>query len=83
MTLFVRHTRGLTLTDEGLRALEIVRPLLAQQDKTYAALNQLAQTGAQSLRLGLSTAFEQGILPPGGAAEHACGEAAYCASWFA
>lgn len=64
VTLFVRHTRGLTLTDEGLRALEIVRPLLAQQDKTYAALNQLAQTGAQSLRLGLSTAFEQGIFAP-------------------
>ncbi|MEG2042603.1 MAG: LysR family transcriptional regulator, partial [Hafnia sp.] len=36
VTLFVRHTKGLTLTDEGLRVLEIIRPLLALQDKTYA-----------------------------------------------
>lgn len=61
VTLFVRHTKGLTLTNEGLRVLEIVRPLLEQQDKTYAALNQLAPDGVQSLRLGLTTAFEQGV----------------------
>ncbi|MGO3414528.1 MAG: LysR family transcriptional regulator [Kluyvera intermedia] len=61
MTLFVRHTKGLTLTDEGLRVLEIIRPLLAQQDKTYAALSQLGQAGSQSMRLGLTTAFEQGV----------------------
>lgn len=61
VTLFVRHTRGLTLTEDGLRVLEIVRPLLALQDKTWAALGQLVKTGEQSLRLGLSTAFEQGV----------------------
>ena len=61
VTLFVRHTRGLTLTEDGLRVLEIVRPLLALQDKTWTALSQLAKTGEQSLRLGLSTAFEQGV----------------------
>ena len=61
VTLFVRHTRGLTLTEDGQRVLEIVRPLLALQDKTWAALGQLAKTGEQSLRLGLSTAFEQGV----------------------
>lgn len=61
VTLFVRHTRGLTLTEDGLRVLEIVRPLLALQDKTWAALGQLAKTVEQSLRLGLSTAFEQGV----------------------
>ncbi|MEZ2603730.1 LysR family transcriptional regulator [Kluyvera intermedia] len=61
VTLFVRHTKGLTLTDEGLRVLEIIRPLLAQQDKTYAALSQLGQAGSQSMRLGLTTAFEQGV----------------------
>lgn len=61
VTLFVRHTKGLTLTNEGLRVLEIVRPLLEQQDKTYAALSQLALNGVQSLRLGLTTAFEQGV----------------------
>lgn len=61
MTLFVRHTRGLTLTEDGQRVLEIVRPLLALQDKTWTALSQIAKTGEQSLRLGLSTAFEQGV----------------------
>ncbi|MGO1307986.1 MAG: LysR family transcriptional regulator [Kluyvera intermedia] len=61
VTLFVRHTKGLTLTDEGLRVLDIIRPLLAQQDKTYAALSQLGQAGSQSMRLGLTTAFEQGV----------------------
>ena len=61
VTLFVRHTRGLTLTEDGQRVLEIVRPLLVLQDKTWAALGQLAKTGEQSLRLGLSTAFEQGV----------------------
>lgn len=61
LTLFVRHTKGLTLTEEGLRVLEIVRPLLAQQEKTYAALGRLAQNGASSLRLGLTTAFELGV----------------------
>ncbi|WP_441545720.1 LysR family transcriptional regulator [Citrobacter freundii] len=61
VTLFVRHTRGLTLTEDGQRVLEMVRPLLDLQDKTYAALSQLTQVGEPSLRLGLSTAFEQGV----------------------
>lgn len=61
LTLFVRHTRGLMLTAEGARVLDIVRPLLAQQDEAYAALSQLAQNGVQTLRLGLTTAFEQGV----------------------
>ncbi|TKV13217.1 LysR family transcriptional regulator [Citrobacter sp. wls619] len=61
VTLFVRHTRGLTLTEEGQHVLEMVRPLLALQDKTYLALSQLAQMEVQPLRLGLSTAFEQGV----------------------
>lgn len=61
VTLFVRHSKGLTLTAEGLRVLEIIRPLLAQQAKTYAALSRLAQADAPSLRVGLTTAFEQGV----------------------
>lgn len=61
LALFVRHTKGLTLTDEGQRVLEIIRPLLALQDKTYATLSKLAKTGEPSLRFGLTTAFEQGF----------------------
>lgn len=61
VTLFVRHTRGLTLTEEGARVLEIVRPLLALQEKTYAALDKLALANGPLLRIGLTTAFEQGV----------------------
>lgn len=61
VTLFVRHTRGLTLTDEGQRVLETIRPLLVLQDNTYAALARIAKNDVQSLRLGLTTAFEQGV----------------------
>lgn len=63
-TLFVRHTRGLTLTPEGQRVLAIVRPLLAQQDSAYAALSKLSQAEGASLRLGLTTAFEQDFFTP-------------------
>lgn len=61
VTLFVRHTKGLTLTHEGSRVLDIIQPLLAQQDKTYAALSQLTPAATPTLRLGLTTAFEQGV----------------------
>lgn len=61
VVLFVRHTRGLTLTEDGARVLETVRPLLDMQDKTYSALTRIAKTGVQTLRLGLSTAVEQGV----------------------
>lgn len=64
MTLFVRHTRGLTLTEDGLRVLEIVRPVLTMYEETCATLSQLAQAGEHPLRLGLSTAFEQGVFAP-------------------
>lgn len=64
VTLFVRHTKGLTLTGEGQRVLELVRPLLEMQEKTYAALQQVAQSEEYALRLGLSTAFEQGVFVP-------------------
>lgn len=33
LTLFVRHTKGLTLTTDGARVLEIIRPLLRLQEK--------------------------------------------------
>ena len=60
VALFVRHSRGLTLTPAGEQALKAVRPLLTLQEETWAALGRLAENSGQSLRLGLSTAFEQG-----------------------
>lgn len=59
--LFVRHTRGLILTEEGQRVLDIIRPLLALQEQTLTALGQLSDSGQPPLRLGLTTAFEQGV----------------------
>ena len=61
VTLFVRHTKGLILTAEGERVLELIRPLLALQEATLSALGQLSDDRQQPLRLGLTTAFEQGI----------------------
>ncbi|MDU4230976.1 MAG: LysR family transcriptional regulator [Klebsiella grimontii] len=71
VTLFLRHTKGLILTDEGRRVLDIIRPLLALQEHTLAALSQLSAPAQQLLRLGLTTAFEQGVFA---AAESALGE---------
>lgn len=70
-TLFLRHTKGLILTDEGRRVLDIIRPLLALQESTLAALSQLSAPAQQPLRLGLTTAFEHGVFA---AAESALGE---------
>lgn len=39
VTLFVRHTKGLTLTEEGRRVLEIVGPLLEMQEKPTRCCN--------------------------------------------
>lgn len=64
VTLFVRHTKGLILTAEGERVLETIRPLLALQEQTLSALSQLSRDRQQPLRLGLTTAFEQGIFAP-------------------
>jgi hypothetical protein len=51
--------------------LDIIRPLLALQGSHLAALSQLSAPAAPALRLGLTTAFEQGIFA---AAESALGE---------
>lgn len=64
VTLFVRHTKGLMLTAEGERVLETVRPLLALQEQTLSTLSQFSRDRQQPLRLGLTTAFEQGIFAP-------------------
>ncbi len=61
LTLFIRHTRGLILTEDGARVLEIIRPLLRLQEKTLARLATLANPGAKVVALGLTTAFEQGV----------------------
>ena len=61
VTLFQSHSKGLILTDAGREVLEMIRPLLVLQERTLAALSQLSAHSPQPLRLGLTTAFEQGI----------------------
>ncbi|VFS88720.1 Ben and cat operon transcriptional regulator [Raoultella terrigena] len=41
--------------------LDIIRPLLALQEQTLTALGQLSDSGQPPLRIGLTTAFEQGV----------------------
>ena len=64
LTLFVRHSKGLTLTSEGQAVLRMVRPVLEAQDTASRALLDYCQhksREAAPLAVGLSTAFEQGI----------------------
>lgn len=64
VTLFIRHSRGLTLTEEGQQALALIRPLLEMQGETMERLRQLRQIsgpGKSPIRIGLTTAFEQGV----------------------
>lgn len=61
LTLFIRHTKGLMLTEDGARVLKTIRPLLALQAKTFRQLEALAKPLEKALAVGFSTAFEQGI----------------------
>lgn len=61
LTLFIRHNRGLNLTEDGTRVLETLRPLLRLQAKTFQDLEALARPLERAFALGLTTAFEQGV----------------------
>lgn len=61
LALFIRHTRGLILTEEGEKVLETIRPLLKLQAKTFQDLTRLTQPLGTSCAIGFTTAFEQGI----------------------
>ena len=61
VALFVRHSRGLTLTEEGERVLEIVRPVLELETATRERLHALRDAGARAPVVGLTTAVEQGV----------------------
>jgi len=64
VTLFVRHSRGLVLTAEGERVLEIVRPLLVLETTARERLHAVRAAGASAPVVGLTTAFEQGVFAP-------------------
>jgi len=61
LALFIRHTKGLVLTEDGARVLETIRPLLKLQVKTFRCLEALAKPLEKVFALGFTTAFEQGV----------------------
>ena len=61
VTLFLRHNRGLALTGNGARVLEMIRPLLELQDQMYSRLAGLSRRAERDISIGLTTGFEQGI----------------------
>lgn len=61
VTLFVRHSKGLTLTEAGAHVLELIQPLLEMQKATFAKLQKEIRPQGNTLRVGFTTAFEQGI----------------------
>lgn len=72
LTLFIRHTRGLTLTEDGARVLETIRPLLELRAKTFRQLEALEKPLEKAVALGFSTAFEQGVFAGMEARMRAC-----------
>lgn len=70
VALFERHSKGLSLTDEGAKVLEIIQPLLRMTDTTFARLREELQPDGKILRVGFTTAFEQGVFAKLEAALH-------------
>jgi len=64
MTLFIRHSTGLTLTEDGKAVLRVIGPVLTARqaaNKRLLALAHTARSRNTQLNIGLTTAFEQGI----------------------
>ena len=61
VALFLRHSKGLTLTEAGANVLGIIQPLLEMQKATFAKLQKEIRPQGKTLRIGFTTAFEQGI----------------------
>lgn len=70
VALFERHSKGLSLTDEGAKVLEIIHPLLRMKDATFMRLREELQSEGKALQVGFTTAFEQGVFTKLEAALH-------------
>lgn len=64
LTLFVRHSRGLTLTADGAALVELAGPLLQQEEQTRLHVSALARSAATAIGVGFTTGFEQGLFTP-------------------
>lgn len=63
LPLFVRHPRGLELTDAGRVLLEEARDVLARSERLEAAVDQLRRGRTESLRVGLPPGLPRALLP--------------------
>jgi DNA-binding transcriptional LysR family regulator len=61
--LFVRHPRGMELTEAGEALLQEARQVLASSDRLEAAVEELGRGHIESLRLGLPPGLPPGLLP--------------------
>lgn len=58
--LFKRHTRGLELTEEGRKVMRQIKPLVDLYRNTCADLSAMSRVSDKAIRVGFTTAFEQG-----------------------
>jgi DNA-binding transcriptional LysR family regulator len=61
--LFVRHPRGMELTEAGEALLQEARQVLASSDRLEAAVEELGRGHTEALRLGLPPGLPPGLLP--------------------
>jgi DNA-binding transcriptional LysR family regulator len=61
--LFVRHPRGMELTEAGEVLLQEARQVLASSERLEAAVEELSRGHTEGLRLGLPPGLPPGLLP--------------------
>jgi DNA-binding transcriptional LysR family regulator len=61
--LFVRHPRGMELTEAGEALLQEARQVLASSERLEAAMEELGRGHTEGLRLGLPPGLPPGLLP--------------------
>src|SRR3990170_5029229 len=63
LPLFVRHPRGMELTEAGEGLLEEARTVLGSSDRLEATVEELRRGSADSLRVGLPPGLPHDLLP--------------------
>src|SRR3954471_8585091 len=63
LPLFVRHPRGVELTEAGTAALEEARAVLGGSDRLEAAVEELRRGRTAGLRVGLPPGLPSALLP--------------------
>src|SRR5215212_3237528 len=61
--LFVRHPRGVELTEAGEALLQEARQVLASSDRLEAAVEELVRGDGEALRVGVPPGIDARLLP--------------------